>query len=299
MPGGSRRVRRVLAGVVVAALCVSCSGGHEERPSPAGSLAGSRAPRASTAAPGTTTASADPARQIEDDTATLRDRSASADEQRSAGEHLQLTLRDLADAPPAELARVTARLGPGPATTVREAVRSSHLLSGITAPQRHFPPWRIVAPAPARDLRVFYRLAQRRTGVPWTYLAAINLVESRMGRIRGTSPAGAHGPMQFVRPTWELYGGGGDINDPHDAVLAAARLLRADGAPEHMAAALWHYNQSHSYVRAVTGYARILQRSPWMYDGFWSWRVLYGKGRGTFVLPVGYPRARPVRLPEG
>ena len=57
---------------------------------------------------------------------------------------------------------------------------------------------RAVAPPPPGELLDDYRAAQRRTGVPWTYLAAINLVETRMGRIRGTSTAGARGPMQFI-----------------------------------------------------------------------------------------------------
>ena len=181
---------------------------------------------------------------------------------------------------------------------VRVDVRSSRLLGGITAPQPHLPPWRIVAPAPAGELLRDYRAAQRRTGVPWTYLAAIHLVETRMGRIRGASTAGAQGPMQFVPATWERYGAGGDINDPHDAILAAARLLSANGAPRDMSDALWHYNQSQSYVRAVTGYARTLQRAPWVYRGYWSWRVLYSQKRGTYLLPVGYPHRGAVLLPD-
>ena len=35
-----------------------------------------------------------------------------------------------------------------------------------------------------------------------------------MGRIRGTSTAGARGPMQFLPPTWVADGAGGDIKDP-------------------------------------------------------------------------------------
>ncbi len=34
--------------------------------------------------------------------------------------------------------------------------------------------------------------------MPWYYLAAINLIETRMGRIDGLSTAGAQGPMQFL-----------------------------------------------------------------------------------------------------
>jgi membrane-bound lytic murein transglycosylase B len=145
-------------------------------------------------------------------------------------------------------------------------------------------------------LRGYYAAAQRLTGVNWTYLAAINLVETRMGRIRGASPAGARGPMQFLPSTWATYGAGGDINNPRDAILAAARLLRADGAPANMAAALYRYNPSEHYVRAITQYARTLQRAPYIYRGYWHWRVLYRDVHGLYVLPEGYPRVHPVLL---
>jgi len=51
--------------------------------------------------------------------------------------------------------------------------------------------WRIVDPAPLEDLTRYYRDAEAEFGVPWAYLAAIHLVETRMGRIRGVSVAGA------------------------------------------------------------------------------------------------------------
>lgn len=41
--------------------------------------------------------------------------------------------------------------------------------------------------------------------------------------------------------TWDMYGEG-DVNDTHDAILAAGRYLHAAGAPEKIAKAIWHYN---------------------------------------------------------
>ena len=130
--------------------------------------------------------------------------------------------------------------------------------------------------------------------MPWRYLAAIHLVETRMGRIRGVSSAGAQGPMQFLPTTWTSYGAGGDIQDTRDAIFAAARLLRAHGAPGDMAEALWHYNPSDHYVRAVSAYAETMRQADWAYRGYWHWRVLYKHVRGTHALEVGYPEARPV-----
>jgi hypothetical protein len=191
---------------------------------------------------------------------------------------------------------VLARTGRETAADLIREVRAANSLAQLTAPQKHLPRWRILTPPPMGQLRGYYAEAQSLTGVHWTYLAAINLVETRMGRIRGASPAGARGPMQFMPSTWAMYGAGGDINNPRDAILAAARLLRANGAPENMAAALYRYNPSEHYVRAITQYARTLQRAPYLYRGYWHWRVLYRDVHGLYVLPEGYPRVHPVLL---
>ena len=97
-----------------------------------------------------------------------------------------------------------------------------------------------------------------------------------------------HRDEDSARARWRRRG----HHDPRDAILAAARLLRPNGAPGDMADALWHYNPSDHYVRAVTEYARTMQRSASIYRGYWHWRVLYRHARGTYVLPVGYPDRR-------
>ena len=147
--------------------------------------------------------------------------------------------------------------------------------------------WRIVEPAPLDDLARFYREAEAEFGVPWSYLASIHLVETRMGRIRGTSTAGAQGPMQFIPSTWAAYGEG-DINSNRDSIRAAARYLKANGAPGNMANALFRYNQSQRYVRAVTAYAEVMRADPNAYRGYYHWQVYYLTSGGDILLPVGY-----------
>ncbi len=149
--------------------------------------------------------------------------------------------------------------------------------------------WRIVEPAPLDDLARFYRDAEAEFGVPWSYLASIHLVETRMGRIRGTSVAGAQGPMQFMPGTWAAYGEG-DVNSDRDAIRAAARYLKANGAPANMANALFRYNNSQRYVRAVTAYAEVMRADPAAYRGYYSWQVYYLTTKGDILLPVGYGR---------
>ena len=149
--------------------------------------------------------------------------------------------------------------------------------------------WRIVEPAPLDELARYYRDAEVEFGIPWSYLAAIHLVETRMGRIRGTSVAGAQGPMQFMPATWARYGEG-DINSDRDAIRAAARYLQANGAPANMAAALFRYNQSQRYVRAVTAYAEVMRADPDAYRGYYGWQVYYLTTSGDVLLPVGYGR---------
>lgn len=125
--------------------------------------------------------------------------------------------------------------------------------------------------APLASLRAFYLEAQRKYGVDASYLAAINYIESKFGRVNGPSSAGAIGPMQFLPGTWNEYGQGGNISDPHDAILAAARLLVHNGAPYNMSNAIWHYNNSYDYVDAVESFARAYRADPSWLDRMYYW----------------------------
>jgi membrane-bound lytic murein transglycosylase B len=124
---------------------------------------------------------------------------------------------------------------------------------------------------PLADLAGFYDEAERRFGVGANYLAAIHLVETKFGRVISNSVAGAQGPMQFIPSTWQIYGHGGNIRDPHDAILAAARLLRANGAPSRYGPALRAYNPSGLYVSAVTRYAKEIARNPYALYYLYAW----------------------------
>ena len=183
---------------------------------------------------------------------------------------------------------VLAKVPPTLHDTVRANTTAGAELRALTKPRPALPPWRIVAPAPAEELLGYYKEAGARIGVPWQYLAAIHLVETRMGRIRGTSIAGAQGPMQFLPATWARYGNGGDINSNRDAILAAARLLRSNGAPANMANALYRYNPTPRYVKAVTAYAGQIQADERAYLGYYHWQVYYRMVDGDRLLPVGY-----------
>jgi len=201
-------------------------------------------------------------------------------EQRQLG-----TLTDHPEWMGAVLAALPAGLRPG----VQAIVQANGDLGGVPGPTpTAIPVWQILRPQPAASLLADYHTTSAATGVPWPVLAAIHLVESRMGRIRGPSGAGAQGPMQFLPSTWAEYGAGGDINNDADAIAAAGRFLRANGAPADLSGAIYHYNRSTSYVRAILGYASVMTADPREFDAFYGWQVYVHKTSGTFLLPEGY-----------
>lgn len=128
-------------------------------------------------------------------------------------------------------------------------------------------------------------------GVPWPVLAGIGEVECDHGQNPDPSCskegavnyAGAGGPMQFLASTWTTYGvdanrdGTADRWDPPDAIYAAARYLRANGAPGNLPAAIYAYNHSWAYVHEVLRWASIYQAA------------LPTSGRYVFPIPAGVP----------
>ncbi len=160
------------------------------------------------------------------------------------------------------------------------------------------PAWRIVRPEPLDVQLQAYRDAEAEFGIPWSYLAAINLEETGIGRIRGTSIAGAQGPMQFMPATWDAYGEGGDINDTHDAIRAAARYLAANNGANDIAHALYRYNHSNRYVTGVRIYADLIAEHPRAFLGFYHWGIWYLTDQGEVYLPVGYEQAKPIPVAD-
>jgi len=168
----------------------------------------------------------------------------------------------------------------------RREFRSMHPTSRRQL-HKDLPDWRIVPAAPSERLLEHYRAAGARFGIDWEYLAAINFIETSFGRIRGTSVAGAQGPMQFIPTTWDIYGRG-DINSVRNSIFAAGRFLKAQGFARSPAAALFRYNNSTAYVRGVSLVAKVMQRRPRAFYGYYHWKVYYLTRFGSVLLPEGY-----------
>lgn len=135
------------------------------------------------------------------------------------------------------------------------------------------------------DYLELYRKHGEKIGVQWSILAAVGKRETNHGRSdlpgvkSGTNYAGAAGPMQFLISTWggkaripmssRFNGyasdgdgdGVGDVYNPADAILGAARMLKRNGAPENVRGALFVYNRAWWYVDQVQEIARGYARS--------------------------------------
>ena len=163
----------------------------------------------------------------------------------------------------------------------RDAVAGRRHLAAIPRSRGRMPKVRVAEAAPAAELRRHYDAAQRRFGIHWSVLAAINYVESAFGRVRSASEAGARGPMQFLPSTWRAYGMGGDIDDPRDAILGAANHLARSGARADLDRALFAYNHATSYVRAIRRFAARMRADERSFLTIYAWQVYVRTANAT------------------
>jgi hypothetical protein len=134
------------------------------------------------------------------------------------------------------------------------------------------------ADIPPAYLRLYEEAGDRYGIDPWV-LAGIGSMETDHGRSRapgvhsGVNAFGCcAGPMQFSLvgspSTWDRYGVDGDHDgrtspyDPGDAIPAAARYLRAAGAPGDYHAAIFAYNHADWYVAEVLAKADQYRGAP-------------------------------------
>jgi membrane-bound lytic murein transglycosylase B len=185
---------------------------------------------------------------------------------------------------PALARDVVARLSTSVAREARINVAAGSDLLSLASPVSRPDLIRTQAPEPPGVLLGFYREAEERFGVAWKVLAAVNYTESKFGRVVSASSAGAQGPMQFIPSTWAAYGLGGDVHDPHDAILGAANYLHASGAPGNYRVALYHYNPVPEYVDAVMRYARQMTRDPRTFYAYYNWQVFVLTKHGDLRL---------------
>jgi cell wall-associated NlpC family hydrolase len=117
------------------------------------------------------------------------------------------------------------------------------------------------------DYLALYQEAATELGMPWELLAAVGKVESDHGRNPDCwqpNAAGAIGPMQFLPATFAAYDWASastdpSIDDPRDAIYAAAALLVDNNVRDKPRQALYAYNHSSSYVDQVLNWAAIYQ----------------------------------------
>ena len=169
------------------------------------------------------------------------------------------------------------------ARTSHDIVGAHRLLRSLVTPLKPGFVFKTGRFKPAAVLLRFYNKAQRRFGVDWQVLAAVNYIESRFGRVKSTSTAGAQGPMQFLPSTWASYGLGGNIKDDRDAIMGAANYLRSSGANDGRSGlrrALFAYNHSSAYVGAVLRYARHMKRRAHHYFWIYNWQVFVATTKG-------------------
>jgi Transglycosylase SLT domain len=279
----------VMLAAMIAVTLVGCSGSTR---SPIASTSTAAPAPVATMLPAQPLLTSDPALLAADLTAdeqTLRDPSSSEAALLAAAHRQQVTYRALGRNPEWDPI-VRPGIPPSLLETYDRNVDARRQLTALSQGEAKATPpaWPIEPPAPADMLLGYYHDAEAASGVGWNYLAAINLIETCLGRIAGVSSAGAEGPMQFLPSTFAKYGDGGDIRSPHDSIMAAGRFLAANGFADDHGHAIFGYNHSSHYVSAVEDYAAVLASDPAAFAGYYRWDVYYYTSSDDDVLlPAG------------
>lgn len=301
MNAGTRRfdAARIAAAVSVGMILfalVGCSDSEGQEAPAATSAAPAAAAPPPAAEPPRRELASDPLRIADDlvaDERVLRDPSSREALKNAAAQRQQLAYRAIGRHPEWDPI-VRPRIPPELVKIYDHNVHARRELGVMSRPKDTLPAWRIVPPTPVDELMTYYREAESEFGVPWHYLAAINLVETAFGRVAGVSTAGAQGPMQFMPSTFAAFGAGGDIHSPRDSIMAAGRYLSANGFTRDRDYALYRYNNSNNYVRAIHDYAAVMAADPAGFDTYHRWEVYYLSTAGDVLLPVGYAEATPI-----
>ncbi|OBB73210.1 lytic transglycosylase [Mycobacterium sp. 852014-52144_SCH5372336] len=290
------RIAAAASAAMILFALVGCSDSDKPETPAATSAAPARAAPPPTAEEPRRELASDPVRIADDlvaDERALRDPSSTESLKNAAAQRQQLAYRAIGRHPewdPIVRPRIPPELG----KVYDHNVHARRELGVMSRPKDTLPAWRIVAPTPVDQLMTHYREAESEFGVPWHYLAAINLVETAFGRVAGVSTAGAQGPMQFMPSTFAAFGAGGDIHSPRDSIMAAGRYLSANGFTRDRDYALYRYNNSNNYVRAIHDYAAVMAADPAGFDTYYRWEVYYLSTAGDVLLPVGYAEANPI-----
>jgi Protein of unknown function (DUF1460)/Transglycosylase SLT domain len=301
-----RPIRRATALLLITALLALVSCSESNRPSPPPTVTATAsirppAPPRPPSAPLKWRLASDPAQLADDlvaDELALRNRSSSEPVLTAAAHRQQAAYRVLGRQPEWDpIARP--RIPPSLLEIYDRNVDARRQLTAMSKQGREaLPAWRIDPPRSADELMGYYHEAESASGVGWTYLAAINLIETGFGRVAGVSTAGAQGPMQFLPSTFAAYGQGGDILSARDSIMAAGRYLAANGFAHDRDYALYRYNNSNQYVRAVSDYAAVLSTDPKAFAGYYRWDVYYNTTAGDVILPIGYSATSPIPVAD-
>ena len=188
-----------------------------------------------------------------------------------------------------------ARRAAGPVAARHAAARREFRILG-GAPRTALPAWRIVAPAPLADLQAFYQQAGAEFGIPWPYLAAINLVETATDASGAPPRPEPRARCSSFRPPGRPTAAGA-TSTTHATRSSGPPAPAANGAAIDLPGALYHYNHSDHYVQGVTATPSSSTSTRSAAGAVPLGRVLPAVN-GDVYLPVGYGVLR-VRSADG